>query len=65
MVYINQMHLFTVYLWRGQVIAGGAKKASAPKKFECKPTQKAQVTADIEAYLKANPVLAKTAEKAK
>jgi hypothetical protein len=61
-VYINQMHLLTVYLLRGQVVAAGEKPdPEKAKKNECTPEQKAEVTAQIEAYLKANPIPEKTA----
>jgi len=57
-VYINQMHLFTVYLWRGQVVAKDkkAKKDQKAKKYACKPGQKKAVKEAIEAYLKAHPL---------
>lgn len=65
-VYINQMHLLTVYLLRGQVVEAGVapdEKKDA-KKLECTPEQKAEVQAQIEEYVKANAAAEKTANNA-
>jgi hypothetical protein len=61
-VYINQMHLLTVYLLRGQVVETGEKAdPNAAKKLECTPEQKTEVQAQIEEFVKAHPIAEKTA----
>ncbi len=69
-VYLNQLHLFTVMWLTGNVSISedDSKKAEeeAKKKVPtCSPEQRAKVKAQIEAYLKANPVMDKTAKKSK
>jgi hypothetical protein len=68
-VYINQLHLFTVMFMTGNVTVAedGAKndKAKKPKELKCSDDMKQRVKAEIEAYVKANPLPQKTAEKVK
>jgi len=65
-VYINQLHLFTVMWLTGNVTIseeGAKKKKDAKKLPTCSPEQRKKVKAQIEAYLKANPLPKKTAAK--
>lgn len=70
-VYLNQLHLFTVMWLTGNVsiseddsktAKAKAKKKKAPT---CTPEQQVKVKAQIEKYLKANPLPEKTAKKGK
>ena len=70
-VYLNQLHLFTVMWLTGNVTISedDGKKDEKKKKVQtCTPEQQVKVKAQIEKYLKANPLpekAEKTAEKAK
>ncbi len=67
-VYLNQLHLFTVMWLTGNVSISadeGKKDAKDKKKKvqKCSPVQKAKVKAQIEKYLKENPIAKKAAKK--
>ena len=67
-VYLNQLHLFTVMWLTGNVTISedDAKKDEKKKKVQtCSPEQQVKVKAAIEKYLKENPLPEKTAKKAK
>ncbi len=67
-VYLNQLHLFTVMWLTGNVTISedSAKKDDKKKKVQtCTPEQQVKVKAQIEKYLKANPLPKKTAKKDK
>jgi len=67
-VYLNQLHLFTVMWLTGNVTISedDAKKEQKKKKEQtCSPEQGAKVKAQIEKYLKENPLPEKTAKKSK
>ena len=67
-VYLNQLHLFTVMWLTGNVTISedSAKKDEKKKKVQtCTPEQQVKVKAQIEKYLKANPLPEKTAKKDK
>ncbi len=67
-VYLNQLHLFTVMWLTGNVSISadeGKKDTKNEKKKaqKCSPEQKAKVKAQIEKYLKENPIPKKAAKK--
>jgi len=67
-VYLNQLHLFTVMWLTGNVSISAdegkkEKKEEKKKEQKCTPEQKAKVKAQIEKYLKDNPVAQKAAKK--
>ncbi len=67
-VYLNQLHLFTVMWLTGNVSISADdgkkdKKEEKKKEQKCTPEQKAKVKAQIEKYLKENPVAQKAAKK--
>ncbi|MCF6197885.1 MAG: hypothetical protein L3J67_00560 [Hyphomicrobiaceae bacterium] len=67
-VYLNQLHLFTVMWLTGNVSISADegkkdKKEEKKKEQKCTPEQKAKVRAQIEKYLKENPVPQKAAKK--
>ncbi len=67
-VYLNQLHLFTVMWLTGNVTISedNAKKDEKKKKVQiCTPEQQVKVRAQIEKYLKANPLPEKMAKKDK
>ncbi len=67
-VYLNQLHLFTVMWLTGNVTISedSAKKDDKKKKVQtCTSEQQVKVKAQIEKYLKANPLPKKTAKKDK
>ncbi len=69
-VYLNQLHVFTVMWLTGNVSVSedDPKKAGKDEKKKvptCSSEQQLKVKAQIEKYLKANPVAEKTAKKTK
>ncbi len=66
-VYLNQLHLFTVMWLTGNVTISedsGKKDEKKKKKVQtCSPEEKVKVTAQIEQYLAANPLPEKAADK--
>lgn len=69
-VYLNQLHLFTVMWLTGNVSISEddnkkAEEESKKKVPTCSPEQQAKVKAQIAEYLKAHPMPEKTAGKAK
>ena len=68
MVYLNQLHLFTVMWLTGNVSISADdgkkdKKKDKKKKQKCTLEQKARVKAQIEKYLKEHPIPKKAAKK--
>ena len=65
-VYLNQLHLFTVMWLTGNVTISeddGKKDEKKKKKVQtCTPEEQVKVKAQIEKYLKANPLPEKTAK---